>query len=362
MSLRSPLLLLAALSVAPATTGCGSGSGNSAGSQSPSSTQRVTLTAGQLSLSIPKTFIERSTKRSNSSWDLPGDDGGFNINIVERSRVVGSLDEVAAKGRKAAGESGDDFQLKSVTSLQIAGFNAHQSEFLVGSPGNGRLRFQLTFVETKNFIYIFSAGVRVGRFDDYRKTFEAIYASLSVGDAKPGAAPTSASSTDGLLSVQLPPGWRAVNNLHDEATLQLNSGDSYLIAITESKRDFEVPTLAFYSNLILGNMSKSITNFRAYERKEIMIGRMPAVEVLIDGSTDGINLTYVVVLIDGSEHFYQVVGWTTRSAFQSQRSALTSLIGSIRETDKAKPKPTLSQLMPARRARVAMQVGRRVQD
>lgn len=139
-------------------------------------------------------------------------------------------------------------------------------------------------------------------------------------------------AVDGQSRVTVPGGWREMDDLHDEAELQVGSRvqNQYLIVLTEDKADLAMD-LETYADLVLGGLAEDIDEARVSDPRVLTVSGRPAVQYEVRGTIDGINVVYWLTGIEGTRNFFQVIAWTTQSKAEQNGPKLQTIVESFEE-------------------------------
>ncbi|WLQ13362.1 NINE protein [Hahella aquimaris] len=148
-------------------------------------------------------------------------------------------------------------------------------------------------------------------------------------------------SADGRLSLSVPGRWKKMDDLNEEASLGAGNlfDDAYALILEESRADFEDGyTLTDYSELIVSLMQESLVNHRTLgEWRPLVVNGLPARQVALTGSVDGVKVTYLITTVMGEENFYQVLGWTLASRYDNKSEQLQAVAASFKERQNSGP-------------------------
>lgn len=135
----------------------------------------------------------------------------------------------------------------------------------------------------------------------------------------------------------MPKGWSKQTDLHEDSELQAANRrrDAYLIVLTESKEDFATgTTFKDHAKLTFDSLHSKLSEATVTRGPtEITINGRSALQSEIHGTTDGLNVVYIHTTVDGKEEFHQLLSWTLKSKFASNRSAMESIINSFTESN-----------------------------
>ncbi len=149
--------------------------------------------------------------------------------------------------------------------------------------------------------------------------------------------PVVVKSTDGQFQVTIPSGWSVQSELNDEADIQAATfrKNSYVVVLSESKADFEDPTIKRHSELTRTALLKSATGGRITAGpKEFQINVQPALQYEIRGAINFIKVVYLHTTVDTGQHLHQILAWTLPSGYDGNRAEIESVVNSFKATPK----------------------------
>ena len=119
------------------------------------------------------------------------------------------------------------------------------------------------------------------------------------------------------MSIALPHGW-VVREAIDAESLDLYhpTVDCGLAIIPEAKDDFEDDvTLATYAGFswdtLAGDEAVAPEPFR-----DVRVDDLPGLQTELRIEVDGLDLTYVLTVLESETHFFQISAWTSTSTFE----------------------------------------------
>ncbi|MDQ2086462.1 hypothetical protein RBH29_08475 [Herbivorax sp. ANBcel31] len=140
-------------------------------------------------------------------------------------------------------------------------------------------------------------------------------------------------SEDGKFSVIAPSNWAVDIDLNEHASLEISNifREKYLVVVHESKQELADVGLNMsfneYSSLIAENMENYLTN-----------GKSSKIETTdskirweIKGTTEDIDITYILTTLDKGDSFYQIIAWTLTSEYKKFEKELTKISDSFTE-------------------------------
>ena len=149
---------------------------------------------------------------------------------------------------------------------------------------------------------------------------------------------------DGRFEILQPNGWELMENLNDVASLQMAdaSKEAYMVIISEPISDFdagytvqkhsEVTRNTFIGNIQDGKLVSGPRNIR--------INGMEGVECGISARIEDIEVLYSHVAVKSSRHYHQVLFWSTKAGFKSNKPVFDKILNSLTEIQTADKKIT----------------------
>ncbi|MCQ3974077.1 MAG: hypothetical protein DPW09_11575 [Anaerolineae bacterium] len=138
---------------------------------------------------------------------------------------------------------------------------------------------------------------------------------------------------DGQSQLDVPGDWKKLTNINDVAQLQAGQPQQglYAMVIGESKAFFADMTLEGYAKLILDNNFSKLESSTVSSPETITLDGHQAVQYRIDGTIQGIKATYILVIVEGSDKFFQIIAYTAQSEFDRKEGILRQVIASFKE-------------------------------
>ena len=144
------------------------------------------------------------------------------------------------------------------------------------------------------------------------------------------AAQTRVTSTDSILTVEVPQSWSTLP-LNEEADLQVgNEADGvYFMALNESNVDLFGWNLARHSLGTLGLIVAGMEFPEITGPVEVTIGGFGAVQYMAQGAVEGFQVAYLHTTVDGPDAFIQIVAWSLRSRWERNEGLLRDVLESV---------------------------------
>lgn len=137
---------------------------------------------------------------------------------------------------------------------------------------------------------------------------------------------------DNQFSILKPKAWRIMNDLNEEADMQMGNlkQEAYAIVLTESKIDFDDASLQAYSDLTRGFLSESLKKYKESAPDHFTIQSHPAIKYTLTGNISFLKLKYWHVSIETKDHFHQIVVWSLNSKFEDNKAIYQKVIHSFK--------------------------------
>lgn len=140
-------------------------------------------------------------------------------------------------------------------------------------------------------------------------------------------------ATDHHSRMRIPGSWSTQSDLNAKADLQVGNllQQQYLIVLTEAKEDFASMDA---ERLLEHHVSKLETDLSATKRVPLpatRIGAYPARQMELHGTSDNLNIVYLVTAVEGPKYFHGIIGWTTKSRWPESRAVLERTVLTFQE-------------------------------
>lgn len=141
-------------------------------------------------------------------------------------------------------------------------------------------------------------------------------------------------SQDSLFQVEATTDWKdAGTQLNPAGNLQIYNPqkEKYLLAITESKKDFGGEfTLQQYYDAVTQPFLSTLADAKQGDIKEVTINGNKGMQYKLEGSMDGIKVTYLVTLVETPTHYAQLLIWSLSSKYDKYQEEYTKIINSFK--------------------------------
>jgi hypothetical protein len=152
--------------------------------------------------------------------------------------------------------------------------------------------------------------------------------------------PKTLKSADGTLELTVPGSWNKDTELHKQAAIQASNrmGELYVIVLSETKEDLADMDLAKFSELTRGSQLKAMKNAAEEGPVNRTINGMKAIEYVLKGSVENANIMMKHIAVDGPKHYHQVIVWTLKSKWETEKATLDAVVDSLKETSAGGPR------------------------
>ncbi|MFH1051665.1 MAG: hypothetical protein V1779_12155 [bacterium] len=139
-----------------------------------------------------------------------------------------------------------------------------------------------------------------------------------------------------ILYIDLPDYMTKTIGLNDIAKIQYQNTEkeAYLIMIEEDKEDIKLAGTEFtnakdYYNFFIGNFG--IDSIHVTSEEEVKTGKFPAYQAQVDGLVQGLNLFYLLTIVESPTHFYNIISWTKMDNKQQLINDFKKIASSLKE-------------------------------
>jgi len=139
-------------------------------------------------------------------------------------------------------------------------------------------------------------------------------------------------SDNGLVEMTVPQSWKR-QELSEDAIIQLGNlyAEAYLIVIAESKLELTGYDLKSFADAVLENMSSSLLNSEIRHISNSSVNGLSAIQYRVAGNVDDVDIVYLVTIVEGKEHFHQLLAWSLASRISGNEDDFNYAIRSFRE-------------------------------
>jgi len=138
---------------------------------------------------------------------------------------------------------------------------------------------------------------------------------------------------DGLLTLDLPKGWRALDELSDTGSLGYGNlwKEHYVLVISEEKANLDESfTLMDYGELCLENTKGVASKFEKGEWSSLEVAGSPMMQIELNTVVDNIKINYLNGYYETENHYHQIVLWTLPSKWEKSKPVFQSVLKSVR--------------------------------
>ncbi len=136
------------------------------------------------------------------------------------------------------------------------------------------------------------------------------------------------------VRITVPAGWIAVGGGR-RGTADIYATDSgqtlYVVVLSESSAALDRFGLTDNARQYRLLIREELDSFEGEERTGVSsINGRSAVQYEIRGEVDGVPIVYLHTTVQGTDDYYQVVGWTAESSYRENEDVLRNIVGSFR--------------------------------
>jgi hypothetical protein len=151
------------------------------------------------------------------------------------------------------------------------------------------------------------------------------------------------------FSLDIPTSMSAAEGLHEDAVLGYQNPykEMYVIVIDENEDDFtkaikKAKLGKSYSHDLDGYAKIVSQNFTIEEPKttpykDVTINGLPAKQMEITGKMSGHGIYYLLTVVKGKDHYYQVVAWTLLDKMEEHKPIFEKMVATFKELEAKKP-------------------------
>lgn len=135
---------------------------------------------------------------------------------------------------------------------------------------------------------------------------------------------------DSVIAIQAPDDWMEYDLGVPDASITIGSPseDAYFLVIVENKVDMYGWNLDRHSYITLAQSLVSMDFPEIVEDQDVEVDGRPSRSFVIQGATQGMQLSYIKVTVDAPTAFVQLIGWSTRSTFDQYGPVIRGIIDS----------------------------------
>ena len=159
-------------------------------------------------------------------------------------------------------------------------------------------------------------------------------------EAREQAEPRTFKTRDGIAEVTGAPHWREMAIGSADSSLGIGNPvlEQYLVVISEAKADFpDGYALADFAPLAADQAASNVTDLRATDFVEVVVGGMKGLRREVKGKADGLEIFYLNTYLESEGYFHQVMTWTLLENEARHRMVLETAADSFREAGSPAP-------------------------
>lgn len=136
---------------------------------------------------------------------------------------------------------------------------------------------------------------------------------------------------DSVISIEAPEDWVEHDLGVPDASIQIGTTtqDAFFMVMVEDKVDLHGWNLDRYSYITLAQTLGTMDFPEILENGDLEVDGRPSRRFVIQGASGGMQLTFVKVTVDGPSAFIQLVGWSTRSSFDTHGPVISQIVESV---------------------------------
>lgn len=158
----------------------------------------------------------------------------------------------------------------------------------------------------------------------------------STGDELIVSGPAVLTNTTTNVSIEVPEGWQKMGEdmrqSHDIYAAQ-PSGQLYATVLSEDDSGLRRFGLEDNSEQYRQLIRDELDSFEGETRTSVnSIDGLPALQYELRGTVDGQSVIYLHTTVEGTDGYYQVVGWTTADGYRENKEVLEEVVESFEGT------------------------------
>ena len=170
--------------------------------------------------------------------------------------------------------------------------------------------------------------------------FVAVIVFFGVARGVLGAEPTTLTSGDGRIQIQVPDRYgERTPSKKEIAILAVNTADETTVLVI-SDRQSQFDSLAAYAELVRQRMTDKMKDFQANAGEKLELNGNPAIRYEITGiSPGGLRMAFQVTIIQTATRFNQVIASSLRTRFADFKEEFAKVAASLKELPAKKTVP-----------------------
>jgi Tfp pilus assembly major pilin PilA/TM2 domain-containing membrane protein YozV len=142
-------------------------------------------------------------------------------------------------------------------------------------------------------------------------------------------------SEDNLTKINLPKSWKQIPELSEEASIKYGNAyrEQYMVVMSEPKEDFSSATdLQAYNEILLEqNYRPNINNLSINSMDEVSFNDLKGLKYEIRGEVGNVKIVYLLTILEGENHFHQVLFWTLPTKWRSSKDVYEAALTTFAE-------------------------------
>ena len=149
--------------------------------------------------------------------------------------------------------------------------------------------------------------------------------------------PSDLINTETGVRITVPADWTPVNGRQrgsaDIYAAAPDDQDLYVMVMSESASTLNQFSLPDNAELYHSLIQAELDSFEEAEPTAVSsIDGKSALQYELRGTVDGVPIVYLHTTVQGTDDYYQIVGWTTESSYRESEDVLQSIVNSFRGT------------------------------
>ncbi len=136
------------------------------------------------------------------------------------------------------------------------------------------------------------------------------------------------------IQITAPNTWAYLPELHQSAELEIGdkTNEEFLLGVSDVRADNKFRDIYEYSEFTRGALLDILSQAFQFGPAKLEINGRKAVQYeLLGTSASGNHLVYIHTVIEGTDHYHQVVAWTTQFRYKQDKQRLKNIIMNFSE-------------------------------
>lgn len=139
---------------------------------------------------------------------------------------------------------------------------------------------------------------------------------------------------DNKYQLSIPSSWKEDNELNQLSILQVSNRvqEKYAMVIGEENDSFSNDaTIDDYASLVKEGLGQTVQNIQISKDENITINSKPAKYFEVQGEVQKLKISYMFIITEDSENFFQIIGWTLAPRFEANKQEIRTVMESFQE-------------------------------